>query len=54
MSRSELSRGLYERALKVSPGGVNLPVRAFATVDGEPFFVGGAQERSLAKATEQG
>ena len=30
---------LYERALAVIPGGVDSPVRSFASVGGEPFFV---------------
>jgi glutamate-1-semialdehyde 2,1-aminomutase len=29
---------LFERALKLLPGGVNSPVRAFKSVGGEPFF----------------
>ncbi len=29
---------LYQRALKLMPGGVNSPVRAFKSVGGEPFF----------------
>ncbi len=31
--------GLWDRALKVTPGGVNSPVRAFRAVGGEPYFV---------------
>jgi glutamate-1-semialdehyde 2,1-aminomutase len=30
---------LFERALRVIPGGVNSPVRAFASVGGRPYFV---------------
>ena len=30
--------GLFKRAMKVIPGGVNSPVRAFKSVDGEPVF----------------
>ncbi|MGD9792317.1 MAG: glutamate-1-semialdehyde 2,1-aminomutase [Acidimicrobiia bacterium] len=30
---------LYERAVKVIPGGVNSPVRAFKSVGGSPYFV---------------
>ena len=30
---------LYERALARIPGGVDSPVRSFAAVGGEPFFV---------------
>ena len=29
----------YDRALAIIPGGVNSPVRSFASVGGEPFFV---------------
>ncbi|HEV2856381.1 MAG TPA: glutamate-1-semialdehyde 2,1-aminomutase [Thermoanaerobaculia bacterium] len=35
--------GLFERAEKVLPGGVNSPVRAFRGVGGEPVFVRAAQ-----------
>ena len=30
---------LWQQALRVIPGGVNSPVRAFRAVGGEPFFV---------------
>ena len=30
---------LYERGLRVIPGGVNSPVRAFRSVGGTPYFV---------------
>ena len=33
-----MSMDLYERALARIPGGVNSPVRSFASVGGEPFF----------------
>src|SRR6185437_3882856 len=33
------SAGLYERACRVIPGGVNSPVRAFRAVGGHPLFV---------------
>ena len=33
------SRRLLERALRVIPGGVNSPVRAFRAVGGEPLFI---------------
>jgi glutamate-1-semialdehyde 2,1-aminomutase len=32
------SHELFQRALKLLPGGVNSPVRAFKSVGGEPFF----------------
>ncbi len=35
----ETSRKLYARALKVIPGGVNSPVRAFKGVGGDPLFI---------------
>ncbi len=34
---------LFERARQVIPGGVNSPVRAFASVGGEPYFVSHAE-----------
>lgn len=33
-----LSEEYFERSLKVSPGGVHSPVRAFKSVDGQPIF----------------
>lgn len=38
---AEISRSaeLFERALRVIPGGVNSPVRAFAAVGGNPLFI---------------
>jgi glutamate-1-semialdehyde 2,1-aminomutase len=40
MSRSwQQSRSLFADASKVIPGGVNSPVRAFKSVDGEPLFI---------------
>ncbi len=35
----ETSRGLFERAKKIIPGGVNSPVRAFRSVNDVPFYV---------------
>jgi len=37
------SEALFSRALLVTPGGVNSPVRAFGSVGGHPFFVAGAR-----------
>lgn len=37
------SRELFEAAKQRIPGGVNSPVRAFRSVDGEPFFVESAE-----------
>lgn len=34
-----MSAGLFERASKVTPGGVNSPVRAFGSVGGTPRFI---------------
>lgn len=34
-----LSRSLFERAIRLIPGGVNSPVRAFRAVGGDPVFV---------------
>jgi glutamate-1-semialdehyde 2,1-aminomutase len=34
-----VSAALFERALRVIPGGVNSPVRAFGSVGGTPYFV---------------
>jgi glutamate-1-semialdehyde 2,1-aminomutase len=38
-----LSSALFRRALEVTPGGVNSPVRAFRGVGGNPFFVDRAE-----------
>lgn len=37
------SRALFDRALAVTPGGVNSPVRAFSAVGGTPRFIASAQ-----------
>lgn len=37
--RDPTSSALFERALRVIPGGVNSPVRAFRAVGGDPLFV---------------
>ncbi|HIM56524.1 MAG TPA: glutamate-1-semialdehyde-2,1-aminomutase [Candidatus Latescibacteria bacterium] len=37
------SQSLYERALKIIPGGVNSPVRAFKAVGGDPLFIRSAE-----------
>jgi glutamate-1-semialdehyde 2,1-aminomutase len=40
MARSwQQSKALYADACRVIPGGVNSPVRAFRSVDGEPLFI---------------
>ena len=47
MSESET---LFERALRVIPGGVNSPVRAFRSVGGTPFFTERAEGARLETA----
>jgi glutamate-1-semialdehyde 2,1-aminomutase len=37
--KKDRSRELFERAKKVTPGGVNSPVRAFKSVGGNPHFI---------------
>src|SRR3989338_8966625 len=39
MMKHELSRSLFAEALKLIPGGVNSPVRAFRAVGGAPLFI---------------
>ncbi|MBA71366.1 MAG: glutamate-1-semialdehyde-2,1-aminomutase [Verrucomicrobiales bacterium] len=39
MPEKFLSSKLFENAIRLIPGGVNSPVRAFRNVDGDPFFV---------------
>lgn len=41
------SKALYTEACKVIPGGVNSPVRAFRSVDGEPIFIAKAKGSKL-------
>lgn len=43
MDTDDLSREYFERALRVSPGGVHSPVRAFKGVGGTPIFFRSAQ-----------
>ena len=45
-----VSDTLFERALKLIPGGVNSPVRAFRSVGGAPFFVSEARGATLITA----
>ncbi len=40
---TEKSKKLYEAAVKVTPGGVNSPVRAFKSVGGQPLFISKAK-----------
>ena len=37
------SEALYERAVRLMPGGVNSPVRAFQAVGRQPFFAARAE-----------
>ena len=43
MSTEKTNAGLFERAQRVIPGGVNSPVRAFRAVGGTPRFIARAQ-----------
>lgn len=47
---SPLSESLFARALKLIPGGVNSPVRAFRSVGGTPFFTKSAKGATLTTA----
>jgi glutamate-1-semialdehyde 2,1-aminomutase len=42
-----LSRALFERAIRLIPGGVNSPVRAFRAVGGDPVFIQRAEGAKL-------
>ena len=41
--KNDTSHDLFTRALRLMPGGVNSPVRAFKSVGGEPFFAARAE-----------
>src|SRR5207249_8019712 len=41
--RQDLSRDYFDRALRITPGGVHSPVRAFKGVGGTPIFFRSAQ-----------
>jgi glutamate-1-semialdehyde 2,1-aminomutase len=47
---SSVSSDLFARALRLIPGGVNSPVRAFRSVGGAPFFTRSAQGATLTTA----
>ncbi len=49
----DLSNELFARALKLIPGGVNSPVRAFRSVGGSPFFVKSAHGATLVTADDR-
>ena len=42
MTETRKSEALFERAVKVIPGGVNSPVRAYGSVGMNPRFIQGA------------
>ena len=48
-----ISDDLFARALKLIPGGVNSPVRAFRSVGGAPFFVKAAHGATLITADDR-
>src|SRR5471032_1911936 len=50
---SPISDALFARALKLIPGGVNSPVRAFRSVGGAPFFVKAARGATLITADDR-
>jgi len=50
---NQRSDDLFQRALKLIPGGVNSPVRAFRSVGGSPFFVKSAQGACLTTADDK-
>ncbi len=45
--KTAVSRKLFRDALKVIPGGVNSPVRAFRSVGGDPLFIAKARGASV-------
>ncbi len=50
MTDAPVSRDLFERAQRLTPGGVNSPVRAFRSVGGTPRFMVSAQGAYLTDA----
>ncbi len=42
------SQELFQKALRLMPGGVNSPVRAFRAVGGDPVFIAGGKGSSIA------
>src|SRR5437660_11497105 len=47
ITTDSLSRELYDRATRITPGGVHSPVRAFKGVGGTPVFFRSAQGATL-------
>ncbi|MDZ4676598.1 MAG: glutamate-1-semialdehyde 2,1-aminomutase [Oligoflexia bacterium] len=48
-----LSEQYFERSLKIAPGGVHSPVRAFKSVDGKPIFFKKAQGAMLTSVDDK-
>src|SRR6266849_1331039 len=46
-AKHDLSREYFERALRITPGGVHSPVRAFKSVGGTPVFFRSAQGATM-------
>jgi glutamate-1-semialdehyde 2,1-aminomutase len=53
LDKNDLSREYFERALRVSPGGVHSPVRAFKGVGGNPVFFRSAQGGTMTSVDGQ-
>ena len=49
-ANTQRSHELFERAQRVTPGGVNSPVRAFGSVGGQTRFIASAQGSQLIDA----
>ena len=47
LATNDRSAGYFERAIRVSPGGVHSPVRAFKGVGGDPVFFRSAQGATM-------
>src|SRR3982751_5552392 len=52
-AQSSTSDTLFARALRLIPGGVNSPVRAFRSVGGAPFFVKSAHGATITTADDR-
>src|SRR5437762_6620277 len=53
LANDNRSRAYFERALRVSPGGVHSPVRAYKSVGGTPIFFRSAQGAILTSVEGQ-
>src|SRR6201993_2613358 len=49
----DLSRQYFDRALRITPGGVHSPVRAFKGVGGIPVFFRSAQGATMTSVDER-